>query len=182
MSPDPSASNDPVLTPPSSAAPAPRPDTPLRPLKQRAAQTALRKDLLKVWLPVVLLTAAGFWVAWQFVEPAPPSTVRLATGAPDGGYERIGERLAESFARRDVALKPVPTAGSEENLQLLLDGEVDAAVLQGGTADAEIADGGELQAVISVDLELALLAVRNQVFADWLDQAGEPADPSVAPA
>lgn len=158
---------------------APKPDTPLRPLKQRAARNAWRQDLLKVWLPAMLLTAAGFWIAWQFVEPAPPSTVRLATGSPGGGYERIGQRLAESFARRSVMLNPVTTAGSEDNLRLLLDGDVDAALVQGGTADTETADGIELQAVVSVDLELALLVVRRPVFADWLHASAEPADRTV---
>ena len=70
----------------------------------------------------------------------------------------------------------MPTAGSEENLQLLVDGAVDAAVLQGGTADEEIPDGVELQAVISVDLELALLAVRRPLLADRLSALQEPPD------
>lgn len=164
---------DPPAPPPPSARPAPaapRPDTPLRPLKQRAARNAWRRDLVKVWLPALLLTAAGFWVAWQFVEPAPPSTVRLATGAPGGGYERTGQRIAESFARRSVFLEPVPTAGSAENLRLLADGEVDAALIQGGTIDAFLAsrpdEAPELQAVLSVDYELLLIAVRRAILPD----------------
>ncbi len=111
----------------------------------------------------MLLTAACFWVAWQFVEPAPPSTVRLATGAPGGGYEGIGQRIATSFDRRNVFLEPVATAGSAENLRLLVDGEVDAAIVQGGTVGA---DAQDLQAVVSVDYELLLLAVKRTLLPD----------------
>jgi len=168
--PDPPDRSPRALNPPASAT---RSDGPPRSLKQRAARNAWRRDLAKVWLPVMLLTAAGFWVAWQFVEPAPPATVRLATGSPGGGYERTGQRIAESFARRSVFLEAVKTAGSAENLRLLAAGEVDAALIQGGTvgtgfhAPAGSDDGGPaLQAVVSVDLELVLLAVRRSLLTD----------------
>jgi len=131
------------------------------PLKKRAARNAWRRDLVKVWLPAVALAAAGFLIAWQFVEPAPPRTVRLATGAPGGGYERIGRNLATAFAKRDVYLEPVATDGSTENLRRLAEGDVDAALVQGGTLHDAVDDPSNLEAVISVDFELVLLAVRR---------------------
>ena len=155
------------MTPASDSPASPVPPTPtLGPLKQRAEHRAWRRDFLKVWLPVLLLTGAGFWVAWQFVEPAPPATVRLATGTAGGGYQRTGQRMARAFARRDVLLESVATAGSTENLQRLAAGEVDAALIQGGTVDPGDDAAQALQAVVSIDHELLLLAVRRDLLPD----------------
>ena len=38
------------------------------------------RESLKVIVPVVLLTAAAFALAWHFVQPAPPKHVVIATG------------------------------------------------------------------------------------------------------
>ncbi|MEE9404057.1 MAG: TAXI family TRAP transporter solute-binding subunit [Algisphaera sp.] len=155
-------------TPPSSDDP---PKPALAPLQRRASRHAWRRDLLKVWLPVLALAFVGFAIAWQFVEPAPPSRVRLGTGTQGGAYEAMGERLAASFARRDVFLQPVATQGSTENAAMLVAGELDAAILQGGSLDdLERPDGVALEAVVSVDYEPLFIVTRRDLLF--------PADPS----
>ena len=44
-------------------------------------------DYLKVYGPIIATVVAGFVVAWQFVDPAPPRVVRMASGAPEGSIE-----------------------------------------------------------------------------------------------
>ena len=136
----------------------PRPTTPEPPAPAAAAKTPARgiPEVLKVWLPVLLLAGAGFAVAWQFVEPAPPSVVRIASGPPGGAYERIVERAAASLARRGVRVRVRPTSGSVENAALLRAGEVDAALLQGG-GFPELGPDERLQAVVSVGFEPVLI-------------------------
>jgi TRAP-type uncharacterized transport system substrate-binding protein len=103
------------------------------------------RDLLGIWGPVVLLTLAGFFVAWQFVEPAPPRHLVLATGSPDGAYHRFGLRYREILERHGIEVELRTTAGSVENLDLLLEegGEVEAAFLQGGLDPTENGSGLE---------------------------------------
>ncbi len=114
---------------------------------------------LLIWGLVALAGIIVLAVAWQFVEPAPPTEVRLATGAPGGAYEQIGGRYGTWFAEKGMRLEPVVTAGSMENWDLLLSGEVDAALVQGGTAPQEA--GLQLEAVVSIAFEPLFLFYRQ---------------------
>lgn len=84
------------------------------------------------WLGSTALVIAGFAVAFLWLEPAPPETLRLATGSPGGAYSTWGERYREILAEDDIEVELVPTAGSRENLELLRDGRVDLAFVQSG--------------------------------------------------
>ncbi len=94
-------------------------------------------DSLKLGLPMLLLVIAGFWVAFRFVEPAPPAEIVLASGEPGGAYAGFGERYREALAEYEIDVEVRYTAGSVENLELLRNGEVDVAFVQGGVADLE---------------------------------------------
>jgi len=85
----------------------------------------------------IILALAGCIVAWQFVNPAPPDTITIATGQPGGAYLLFAERYQTVLAREGVTLNVLETAGSVENLQLLeKDADsIDLAFVQGGTAD-----------------------------------------------
>ena len=80
----------------------------------------------------LLLLVAGFWLAYQFVDPAPPKQLLIATGSPQNAYYRNAERYAERLAHEGIKLDILSTAGSVENLQKLVDGTVDIALVQGG--------------------------------------------------
>jgi TRAP transporter TAXI family solute receptor len=92
-------------------------------------------DSLSVYGPAVVITLLAFVVAYQFVDPAPPKRISIATASPDGAYYRFGQRYREILARDNVELEVRPTAGSVENLGLLeaATGGVDVALVQGGT-------------------------------------------------
>ena len=112
---------------------------------------AVISDSIRVLIPFILLGAVFFYIAWQFVEPAPPSEFSMATGSQGGAYEQIGQRYARSFADSDFDLHLRNTGGSVENWQLLLDEQVDAALVQSGTLP--LLDEVPLDAVVTIALE-----------------------------
>jgi len=103
---------------------------------------------LKTFGTAIAITFVGFFVAWQFVNPAPPHTITIATGSPDGAYSLFAKRYRDILAKDAVSLEIRNTAGSLENLRLLEAGEVDLAFFQGGSGsnatDRNIAALGSL--------------------------------------
>ena len=84
--------------------------------------------------PGVLLLIAGFVFAYQFVRPAPPDRIVMATGHQDGAYYAFGSVYAERFRKEGFELTLKQTAGSVENLALVADpaADVPIAFMQGG--------------------------------------------------
>jgi TRAP-type uncharacterized transport system substrate-binding protein len=74
-----------------------------------------------------------------FVEPPPPSRLTIATGQPTGRYHAFALEYRAILARSGVELTIRETAGSAENVNLLLDPRSDVAVafVQGCTISAE---------------------------------------------
>ena len=109
---------------------------------------------------MLALILAGFVVAYQFVDPAPPNRIVLATGSDGGAYQRYGEQYAEYLAREGIEVTLRETAGSLENLQLLsADSGVDLAFVQGGLASSAKSD--TVMAIGSLYLEPLWLFVRS---------------------
>jgi TRAP transporter TAXI family solute receptor len=120
------------------------------------------RDVLKVYLPIALIVAAGFVVAYRLVDPAPPNTLRIATGGRDGAYTAAAERYKAILARDGVTLEIVHTNGAIENLKLLSDPEspIDLAFVQGGTGSPE--KSPELVSLASVFFEPLWIFVRSE--------------------
>jgi TRAP-type uncharacterized transport system substrate-binding protein len=78
-------------------------------------------DFIKIYVPITLLIVAGFVVTWQFVDPAPPKTITIATGSPEGVYYDFAQRYAKELAQKGLKLKLRPTVGAGENLALIND-------------------------------------------------------------
>ncbi|ASJ75269.1 TAXI family TRAP transporter solute-binding subunit [Granulosicoccus antarcticus] len=107
---------------------------------------------LGVYGGTALLVAAALWVTYQFVEPAPPDTLVMASGSPDGAYHAFALKLADEFSKEGVTLELRESAGSVENLALLdSDDKVQVAFLQSGIANS--ADYPKLRGLASVDFE-----------------------------
>lgn len=99
------------------------------------------KHALKIYGPAGLLVLAAFVVAYQFIKPAPPQHVRIASGGEQGAYFIFAQAYARLLAREGITLEVVPTAGSVENLRLLRADSVDAALVQGGVSDPDDEEG-----------------------------------------
>lgn len=92
------------------------------------------RDTLKYWGPSLLLLLLGFWVSFKFVKPAPPRTIRMATGMAEGAYHEVAGRYRDLLSGYGIELELVETQGSAENLALLNSGEVELGFVQGGLA------------------------------------------------
>jgi len=107
------------------------------PLRSRFASLRSRfaslRDLLATTWPIVLIVAAGLVVAYQFVEPTPPKSLRIAAGVEGSTSHAFAQRYAKILAKDQIVLEIVPTSSSRENLKLLQSGAVDVAFIQSGT-------------------------------------------------
>ena len=83
-----------------------------------------------------LLLIAVVWITLHFVQPAPPDTIVMTSGADGSMFSRHAERYAKILARQGVTLKILPSQGSLENLKRLSDPQftVDVGFVQGGIA------------------------------------------------
>jgi TRAP transporter TAXI family solute receptor len=93
-----------------------------------------KDSVLAIGISIVLLMA-GFWTAFQFVEPAPPTHMTISTGSPEGNYFKYAHQYKELLAKDGIELEILSSAGSSENIQRLLNNEVDIAFVQGGVSD-----------------------------------------------
>ncbi|MFK7858483.1 MAG: TAXI family TRAP transporter solute-binding subunit [Granulosicoccus sp.] len=103
--------------------------------KKPAWFRTLKESGLVYGLGAVVIAAAT-WFTYQFVEPAPPRSLTLATGSADGAYREFGKQLKSRLANNDVDLQIVETNGSVDNLGRLEKGAVDVAFMQSGLTNA----------------------------------------------
>jgi hypothetical protein len=128
------------------------------------------RDLAVTAGPALLLVVAGFWIAYQFVEPAPPRHLVISTGLPDGAYHGFAKRYAEILARSGIELRIRQSGGSIDNLGRLKDEDsgVDAAFVQAGIAQED--HDSELVSLGNVCYEPAWVFYRGSQVVDRLAQ------------
>jgi TRAP-type uncharacterized transport system substrate-binding protein len=82
-------------------------------------------------------------LALIYFVPAPPSKVVMATAPKGSMAEYYGGQYRETFARSNIELELRETAGTGENLELLLDPKsgVEIAYMLGGVSDRKHAPG-----------------------------------------
>jgi len=104
------------------------------------------RDLVVASGPTILMVAAAVLLAYWWVDPAPPRSLRLATGQENSAYETFGKQYASLLARDDIKVTLQPTLGSRDNLQRLLAGEADVAFVQSGSTDGDTMNAQDGQA------------------------------------
>ncbi|MEA1921514.1 MAG: TAXI family TRAP transporter solute-binding subunit [Pseudomonadota bacterium] len=92
------------------------------------------KELIRFYSYGIFIVLLGFVVTYQFIEPAPPSKLILAAGAPGGAYLEFAKEYQTLLAEDGISLEILETSGSMDNLSLLAGGKVDAALMQSGIA------------------------------------------------
>lgn len=113
------------------------------------------RDLVVASGPTILMVLAAVLLAYWWVDPAPPRSLRLATGQENSAYEQFGKQYASLLARDDITVTLQPTLGSRDNLQRLLAGEADVAFVQSGSTDGDTmnaadGDAAERQELVSL--------------------------------
>ena len=82
---------------------------------------------------LVIILSVGY-ISYQFIDPAPPRTIKIATGKADGAYYKYATIYHNILQKEKFDLQIIPTAGSIEALKMLRNNEVDVAFVQSGTA------------------------------------------------
>ena len=67
--------------------------------------------LLRVLLAIICL-AGVVWFVMEYFNPAPPSTITIATGPKGGAYEFFAQQYREKLARSHVKLNIRITDGT----------------------------------------------------------------------
>jgi len=86
-----------------------------------------------LWALLVLALTVLVWLLAPWISPAPPRSLVMSTGLPDGAYQRFGLRYQQFLRANGVELVLHPTSGGVENLANLYDGVASVAFVQGGT-------------------------------------------------
>jgi TRAP-type uncharacterized transport system substrate-binding protein len=126
----------------------------------------LRENLLqrlgvRISGATLLVFAAAAVATWNFLPPPLPRVLDVGTGPVGGRYARFGEGLRERVVDHGIELELVATAGSRENIERLLDGEIDIGLIQSGNlSDAEAAQ----LVTVAVVFYQPMLVVRG---AEW---------------
>ena len=127
---------------------------------------ALRYILRNHWLVITItVTAVAIVIAAVVIlRDMPPRMIVMATGSEGGTFYDVGERYRAVLASSGVKVRLVPTAGSAENLALLLDPRsgVSVGLIQGGTLGAE-ASSNKLESLGTVFYEPLWLFHKREV-------------------
>lgn len=101
------------------------------------------RDATLTYGPFLALVIVVLWLALHFMQPAPPSTIAMSSGAEGSMFAVYADRYAKILARQGVTLKLLPSQGSAENLKRLSDRNVavDVGFVQGGIASLGDANG-----------------------------------------
>jgi TRAP transporter TAXI family solute receptor len=96
------------------------------------------RDFWTTLLPALAILVATFWIAFQFVQPAPPKKVVMTSGSEGGAYEGYATQYQDRLAAEGVQVELRRSAGSVENLKRLMDESsgVSIGFVQGGITKA----------------------------------------------
>ncbi len=119
----------------------------------KLVQWFILRDFWHTALPMVAIIAGTAWLAYQFVQPAPPRKIIMTSGAEGGAYEGFATQFRDILAREGIEVELRPSAGSVDNLDRLKDESsgVSVGFVQGGIATA--ADGADLMSLASLYYE-----------------------------
>ncbi|HEX6005314.1 MAG TPA: TAXI family TRAP transporter solute-binding subunit [Burkholderiales bacterium] len=128
------------------------------------------RDLVMAAIPIALVAIGVGWIAYQFVQPAPPKRLVMITGAEGGAYRAYGERYRAILARNDITVELRPSTGSIENLTRLEDEKsgVDVGFVQSGVLGDE--DPGDLVSLGSLYYEPLWVFYRHNSALDRLSE------------
>ncbi len=126
-----------------------------------------------LWLALVALVLVVVLV--QFIDPAPPKEITIATGGERGRYYELARRIETELGKEGVKLNILQTAGSAENLEMLTspDSPVSIAFVQSGMEEVFDEGDAELRSLGSLFYEPIWLFFRNDAPLELLsDLAG----------
>lgn len=125
--------------------------------------------LLRILVSIICL-AGVVWLVMAYFNPAPPSTITIATGGQGGTYEFFAQQYREKLAQSHVQLNIRITEGTSENIRLLEDptSGVQVAFVVGGASNSQ--EAPNLLSLGRVDYQVFWLFYRGTEMLDHLTQ------------
>ncbi len=115
-----------------------------------------------------MLVAAAFFFTYQFVQPAPPSSLTMATGRTDGAYYALAQQFKDELAKENIELTILETSGSIENVNLLASNQAQVGFVQSGVVVKD--EYPQLQGLGSLYYEPLWVFVRKGSDLEQLNQ------------
>ena len=106
---------------------------------------------VRLYVLVTVIALLVSVILFRVIAPPPPKSISFASGAAGGAYALTAEKYVSVFERKGMEMRLVETTGSGDNLTLLKNGDVQAAIVQGGVASK--ADGDELKTLGAIFYE-----------------------------
>ncbi|PRC90744.1 TAXI family TRAP transporter solute-binding subunit [Solimicrobium silvestre] len=116
---------------------------------------SLFKDIVWTILPILLLGVGGSWIAYHYIDPAPPHRLVILTGAEDSSYQDFAKSYKEILAGDGIELVIRQSNGALDNHQRLRDpnSDVDLGFLQDGLNETASDDEVEPLSLGSISYE-----------------------------
>ena len=103
------------------------------------SQITTRRIRKWITLGMTLLLITSL-TAWFLQRESVPSQLVIATGLVDGLYYKVGTTIKAPLEKRiGRTVTVLETEGSQQNLELVLNGQADLAIVQGGSPNEDYA-------------------------------------------
>lgn len=124
-------------------------------IKKLRLTRSMLKDAIWSILPIVLVTAGGAWLAYHYIDPAPPHRLVIMTGAEDSSYQEFAKNYKDILAEDGIELVIRQSNGALDNHQTLRDpqSDVDLGFLQDGLNDVAADNEVEPDSLGSISYE-----------------------------
>src|SRR6187551_230283 len=97
------------------------------------------REMLEAVVPSVLMILLALYLAYKFIDPAPPRKIVISTGSPELNYNAYATIYREYLKLEGITLELRPSDGDLENLKRLQDdnSDVDIAFIKDGVASSQ---------------------------------------------
>lgn len=119
--------------------------------------------------PFLLIAIALLALAYWWLKPNPPRSVRLATGPAESAYAEFGQRYQKALAANGITVVLVQSEGSAANRRLLREGKADLGFVQGGSGNARRTQPDDLVSLGSLFVEPVWLFYREDAARRVID-------------
>jgi len=103
----------------------------------------------------------SFTLAMPLVQDEAPAVLRMSAGPETTRRHAVAAYLSEQAARNDLTIELLPSAGSEESLELLKDGQLEAAIVSNGVVTP---NDDDIMVLGAMEVEAVHLLVRKEML------------------